>query len=109
LTDDEISRASQIAVSAGAQYIKTGTGWASKPTTVSNVALIKEVIGDSARIKVAGGIRSLDIMLEMIDAGCCRFGISYKSALLIMRELDERLGRNQYQTSTMTEQRKGLI
>ncbi len=92
LTDDEIARASLLAAQAGATYIKTGTGWASKPTTVQTIALIKRTIGDSALIKAAGGIRDLDTLLAMVDAGCSRFGIGIHSAIKIMEELHQRLG-----------------
>lgn len=91
LTRDEIVRASEIAVSSGAKYVKTGTGWSSKPTTIDDVHLIKRTIGNSAKLKVAGGVRSLDMMLEMIIAGCSRFGISYESSVLIMREVEKRI------------------
>ena len=93
LTDDEIVLGAELAVSAGAKYVKTGTGWADKPTTVETIRLIKKTVGDSALIKAAGGIRTLDTMLEMMDAGCSRFGVGLRSILAIMREVDERLGR----------------
>lgn len=91
LTDNEIRRGAEIAVRAGASYVKTGTGWASKPATVHTIRLIKSAIGDSALIKAAGGVRSLDTMLEMMDAGCARFGIGLRSILSIMNEVDTRL------------------
>lgn len=93
LTDDEICRASEIAVRAGVTYIKTGTGWANKPTTVDTIKLIKKTIGNGALIKAAGGVRTLDAMLGMIDEGCDRFGIGLRSIMSIMKEVDERLGR----------------
>lgn len=86
LTESEIARGSEIAVSAGAAFVKTGTGWGPKPTTVEHIRLIRKTIGDSARIKAAGGIRSLDIMLEMREAGCDRFGVGIRSALSIFQE-----------------------
>lgn len=92
LTDDEIRRGSEIAVSAGVTFVKTGTGWGPKPTTVETIKIIKETIGDSALIKAAGGVRNLDTMLEMIDAGCNRFGIGIRSALTIFEEAYRRAG-----------------
>lgn len=94
LTDDEICRASEAAVRAGVTYVKTGTGWGNKPTTVETIKLIKSTIGDSALIKAAGGVRTLDTMLEMIDCGCDRFGIGLRSIMSIMKEVDQRLGRS---------------
>src|SRR5699024_1086454 len=93
LTDDEIRKASEAAVRAGVSYVKTGTGWAGKPTTVDTIRLIKSTIGDAAKIKAAGGVRTLDTMLEMIQAGCDRFGIGLRSIMAIMKEVDARLGR----------------
>lgn len=93
LTDDEIRRASEIAVRAGVTYVKTGTGWGNKPTTVETIRLIKSTIGDSALIKAAGGVRTLDTMLDMIDAGCDRFGIGLRSISAIMKDVSARLGR----------------
>jgi deoxyribose-phosphate aldolase len=92
LTEEEIARASRVAVSAGVRFIKTGTGWAGKAATVEDVRTIKRIVGDTARIKVAGGVRSLDMMIQMMQAGCTRFGIGYASALSIMREAETRLG-----------------
>lgn len=91
LTDDEIRRASEIGVKAGAAYIKTGTGWAPKPTTVETVKLIRSTIGNAAKIKAAGGVRSLDTLLAMVDAGCDRFGVGVRTATQIFGEVDRRL------------------
>lgn len=86
LTDEEIVTASKIAEAAGAAYIKTGTGWCSKPTQLEHIQLIRSAIQPHTKIKAAGGIRSLTALLEMRKAGCGRFGISVSSALHIMEE-----------------------
>ncbi|MCI2049929.1 MAG: deoxyribose-phosphate aldolase [Lachnospiraceae bacterium] len=86
LTDDEIRIASRLAVEAGVAFVKTGTGWADKPTTVGTIRIIKSEIGDAARIKAAGGVRELSVLLEMAEAGCSRFGIGLNSAVKIMEE-----------------------
>ena len=86
LTEDEIRRGASIAVRAGVAYVKTGTGWAHKPTTVETVKLIRSEIGDAARIKAAGGVRDLDTLLAMHAAGASRFGIGISNALSIMKE-----------------------
>jgi len=86
LTDDEIRIASKLAVEAGVQFVKTGTGWASKPTTVETIKIIKKEIGDAAFIKAAGGIRDLSTLLEMAKEGCSRFGIGLNMAIDIMEE-----------------------
>lgn len=90
LTDDEIKKACELAVEAGVTYIKTGTGWGPKPTTVDTIKLIKSTIGDSAYIKAAGGVRDLDTLLSMVEAGCDRFGIGVRSAETIFEEAYKR-------------------
>lgn len=92
LTDDEIRRGAEIAVEAGVKYVKTGTGWAGRPTTVDHIRLIRSAIGDEALIKAAGGVRSLDTLLAMADAGCSRFGIGLRSVVNIMGEVYDRAG-----------------
>lgn len=92
LTDEEIVRACTLALDTGLTFIKTGTGWASSPTTMENVRLIKKTVGDKLRIKAAGGIRSLQLLEAMYDAGCSRFGISLQSAIAILKEAYQRDG-----------------
>lgn len=92
LTDDEIVRGSEIAVKSGAAFVKTGTGWGPKPTTVDTIRLIRKTIGNSARIKAAGGVRDLNTLLNMVDAGCDRFGIGVRSAAGIFEEAYQRAG-----------------
>lgn len=86
LNDDEIIRGSQLAVRAGAAYVKTGTGWAPTGATLHNVRLIKSAVGDSARVKAAGGVRDLKTVLEMIRLGVSRFGVGLGSGTKILEE-----------------------
>ena len=86
LTDYEICKACEIAVENGASFVKTGTGWGPSPTTVNHIKLMKAAVGDRAQIKAAGGIRTVDTMMEMIDAGCTRFGIGLNSSVSILRQ-----------------------
>ncbi len=88
LTDEQISRASKIAVESGATYVKTGTGWAGVPTPPEKISLIKEAIGDMALIKAAGGVSSLDVIDDMIERGCSRFGIGVSTAARLMGEVE---------------------
>ena len=89
LTDEEIRRASELAVEAGADYVKTGSGFSiGKPTTLHHVKVIKDTIGDRAQIKVAGGVRDLDTLLKMYKLGATRFGIGCASAEKILAEAD---------------------
>ena len=88
LTDREIEAAARIIRDAGASFVKTGTGWAG-PTTERHIEIIKNAVGDSIPLKVAGGVRSLDTLLRMKAMGVSRFGIGYKSALHIMEEAEQ--------------------
>ncbi len=92
LTDDEIMRASELAVRAGAAFIKTGTGWGTKPTTADTVKLIRKTIGTAAKIKAAGGVKDLDTLLKLKAYGCDRFGIGVRSAKNIFEEAYRRAG-----------------
>jgi len=90
LSPDQIVRSSEIAVRAGASWVKTGTGWASPGTTTEHIRLIKQTVGDTAKIKAAGGVRDLDTLLEMHRLGTERFGISHKTAKNIFDEFQKR-------------------
>ena len=90
LTNEEIIKASEIAVDAGTTYIKTGTGWGNKPTTVETIKTIKSTIKDRAKIKAAGGVRTIEDIDSMIECGCDRFGVGIKSILTILKNAYER-------------------
>jgi deoxyribose-phosphate aldolase len=85
LLEDEICRASELAVKAGAAYVKTGTGWVG-PASVKQVELIYQTIGNEAFIKAAGGIRSLSDVRALYQAGCDRFGVGASAAVDILNE-----------------------
>lgn len=102
LNDEEISKGSLLAVEAGVTYVKTGTGWGTKPTTSDTIKVIKDTIGDRALIKAAGGARTLDSVLAMMDEGCTRFGIGLTSAIKILSEAYERAGRPMPETDIKT-------
>ncbi len=84
LTDDEKKKACEIAVGSGAHYVKTSTGFSSGGARVEDVRLMKETVGDKAKIKAAGGIRTLSQALAMIEAGADRIGAS--AGVSIMKE-----------------------
>jgi deoxyribose-phosphate aldolase len=86
LTDDQIVRGSRLAVRAGAAFVKTGTGWAPSGATLDNVRLIKSAVGDRAKIKAAGGVRSLETVVEMIRLGVSRFGVGLESGRKILEQ-----------------------
>ena len=86
LTRDEVRRACDICVRSGATFVKTGTGWAHRGTTVEDVRALKSLVGDRIRIKASGGIRSLETVQKMVEAGASRFGVNLKSGISIVQE-----------------------
>jgi deoxyribose-phosphate aldolase len=85
LTDDQKRHGCRLAMTAGAGFVKTSTGFGSSGATVDDVTLMKEEVGDEIGIKAAGGIRDLNTALEMISAGATRLGTS--SSVEIIEEL----------------------
>ncbi len=104
LSEAQIAVAAEVAVKAGAAFVKTSTGFYDRATTVQDIKIIKDAIGDAALIKAAGGVRSVDTMLEMIDAGASRFGIGAPSAIKILHDVDARLGREPLFTAQVDSQ-----
>lgn len=76
LTDEEKRIACQLSMDAGADYVKTSTGFSTAGAKVDDVKLMKSVVGDRLGIKASGGIRDLETALEMIEAGATRLGTS---------------------------------
>jgi len=76
LTDDEKVTACTLAKAAGADYVKTSTGFASGGATAADVALMRRVVGSEMGVKAAGGVRDLEGMKAMIAAGASRVGAS---------------------------------
>lgn len=76
LTNDEKIRASRAAMNAGANFVKTSTGFGPSSATVEDVRLIRSVVGPSMGIKAAGGIRTWEKFQQMIAAGATRIGSS---------------------------------
>ncbi|MEE8591316.1 MAG: deoxyribose-phosphate aldolase [Spirochaetia bacterium] len=82
LSDEEKVLACQIAKRAGAHYVKTSTGFASSGATVEDVALMRRTVGLDVGVKAAGGIRSYEDVLSMIQAGASRIGASASVAIV---------------------------
>lgn len=76
LTDEEKVKACQICQSAGADFVKTSTGFSIAGATVEDVALMRKTVGPDMGVKAAGGVRSRDDVLAMIKAGATRIGTS---------------------------------
>jgi deoxyribose-phosphate aldolase len=86
LTRQETCQACEICLRTGANFVKTGTGWAEGATTLEDVRLVKSIVSDRIKIKASGGIRSLATLIEMYKAGARRFGINLKSSIEIVEE-----------------------
>lgn len=82
LSEDEIIACSLYAKKAGAEFVKTSTGFGKAGATVENVRLMRETVGPKMGVKASGGIRSREQALAMIEAGANRIGASSVTALI---------------------------
>lgn len=87
LEEHEKVEACKAAKLAGADYVKTSTGFSKAGAKEEDVALMRKVVGDQMGVKASGGIRDLDTALAMIRAGATRIGAS--ASVNIMKELDK--------------------
>ena len=76
LTPEEITQASLTVLNSGADFVKTCSGMGPRGVTLEDVKLIKQVIGDQIKIKVAGGVTNYDQAIQLITAGASRIGTS---------------------------------
>ena len=76
LTDEEKRIASLLTKEAGADYVKTSTGFASGGATAEDIALIRDVVGPEMGIKASGGVKSFADVEKMVFAGATRIGAS---------------------------------
>ncbi len=82
LTDEEKVAACELAKSAGADFVKTSTGFSTGGATIEDVKLMKETVGDKLEVKASGGVRSYEDAMAMIEAGATRIGTSSGVAIL---------------------------
>lgn len=82
LTKDEIKNACLCAKNAGADFVKTSTGFGTGGATVEDVKLMKETVGSSMEVKASGGIRDYETAIKMIEAGATRLGTSSGKKIL---------------------------
>jgi deoxyribose-phosphate aldolase len=82
-------RAAEIVIHAGADYLKTSTGFCSGGATAADIALLRGIAGDSCGVKASGGIRTLDDARTMLEAGASRIGAS--ASVHIVEELNAAL------------------
>ena len=89
LTKEEIVKACQLVEAAGGDYVKTSTGYAPTGATIEDVKLMKASVSENIKVKSAGGVRTLDVLLEYLDAGISRSGATTTAVML--DEFKERL------------------
>ena len=82
LNDEQIIKACELTEAAGADYVKTSTGFASEGATTHNVALMKKTVGDRLKVKSSGGVRTLDQLIDYMDIGVTRSGCSATAQVL---------------------------
>ena len=85
LSDDEKRRAVELAVRAGAAFVKTSTGFLGSGATVHDVALMRRAAGSAVGVKATGGIRFFEDAVAMLAAGATRIGTSHTEAVLASR------------------------
>ena len=76
LTNEEKIKACELSLNAGAQFIKTSTGFSTGGATIEDIRLMKLNVGAKAQVKASGGIRSFQTAVQMIEAGATRLGTS---------------------------------
>ena len=89
LNDEQKKLACQLSEAAGADFVKTSTGYGSAGATVADVKLMRAAVSQKVRVKASGGIRTLDMVLACRNAGASRCGVS--ATVKIMEEAKERL------------------
>jgi deoxyribose-phosphate aldolase len=82
LSEEEIVKASKLALKAEADFIKTSTGFGSRGASIEDIKLMKSVAGDKMKIKASGGIKDEKTALEFIEQGVGRLGTSSGIALV---------------------------
>ncbi len=82
LTDDEKVKACQLAKSAGADFVKTSTGFSTGGATIEDIALMRKTVGPDMGVKASGGARTLEAAQAFIKAGANRIGTSSGVAIM---------------------------
>ena len=82
LTDEEKVKACELAVEAGADFVKTSTGFSTGGATAEDIALMRKTVGPDLGVKASGGVRSLEDMKKMIENGATRIGASSGVAIM---------------------------
>ena len=87
LNREQLKRACEVCIRAGAAFVKTATGWAPSGATLDVVQFITGFVGTAIKVKAAGSIRTLDTLVKMYRMGVSRFGINLTSSMEIVRSV----------------------
>jgi deoxyribose-phosphate aldolase len=82
LSDEQIITCCRLTEQAGADFVKTSTGFAAAGATLEHVALMKACVGDRLKVKASGGIRNIDQVVDFLNAGASRCGTSVADEIL---------------------------
>jgi deoxyribose-phosphate aldolase len=82
LTDDQKVRGCRLAEAAGAAFVKTSTGFAPSGSTLADLRLMRATVSDRVQVKAAGGVRTLDALLEVMSVGVTRVGATATATIL---------------------------
>ena len=92
LTEEEKIKACQLSVKSGADFVKTSTGFSTGGANIPDVSLMKQTVGNKAKVKASGGIRDINKVNQLIDVGADRIGAS--SSVAIVEEIN--IQNNEY-------------
>ena len=87
LSRDQLKKACEMCIRAGAAFVKTATGWAASGATLDVVQFITSFVGSAIKVKAAGSIRNLETLVKMYRMGVSRFGINLNSSMEIVRSV----------------------
>ena len=105
LTDEQKVKACQLSETAGADFVKTSTGYGSKGCTIEDLKLMRASVSDHVRVKGSGGIRDLDTVLSARAVGASRCGVSATAA--IMAEAEKRYAEGTLEEVTDLKEMQG--
>ncbi len=86
LSSDEVKKACELCINAGADYVKTGSGWAAGGTSLELISLMVDFVAGRIKVKASGGVRNLETVEKMHRLGVSRFGINMEAVKRILQE-----------------------
>ena len=81
--EEQVIKACELTEAAGADFVKTSTGFAASGATTDVISLMRKTVGDRLGVKASGGVRTLDALIDMAEAGASRVGASGTPAILL--------------------------